>query len=85
MPAIAPAEFAFVSGLHALPDNGARFWAEASVPNFFLTRTWFECLLTAGTQSGRPDCGRRAALGGACRRFAPGSVPWCTLSPGPRP
>lgn len=51
-------EFEFVTGLDALSEQGARFWAEAAVPSFFLSRTWFECLLSAGL-----DASDRIALG----------------------
>jgi hypothetical protein len=58
MPALGPTEFEFVTGPDAALERAGRFWTEAVVPSFFLSRPWFESLLSAGL-----DASDRAVLG----------------------
>jgi hypothetical protein len=55
---IAPTSFAFFPELEALPESSSRLWGGNGVPSFFLTRAWFECLISTGL-----DPADRVALG----------------------
>jgi hypothetical protein len=44
--------FEFFPSLDALPDDSARLWQAGASGSFFLSRGWFDCLISAGLDSG---------------------------------
>jgi len=56
--AIETVEFAFFPNAGALPEDSLRLWSGHGVPSYFLSRSWFECLIAAGL-----DHDDRVALG----------------------